>query len=220
MLRYHELMMLRYHNLQRQLETLTELADKCKSAAALITVSEVVTAMSCTSPPSFATAERFCHFALRLATYGDQTSFSVIQRSNILPVIIDMLRYWSANTEIVWRICRFIVTLLKRGPSTLNFKAALQRIPGCAAALTTAAASHLDENNEAAVALVSLGFSSIEQLEDSSDVGTEMDPVRLFLEDVGCSYGSVAILAALQFNHDYYVLNMIVYDGITTLSMM
>ncbi len=120
-----------------------EATDKCRNG---LSVSEIAECVACTSPPNQEKANLFCVFVFSLVIWKSAPACDWLFDAGAIPVVVDMLRRYSAVKEVVQSGCVALHYLAKSGSALA--KLALESIPDCVPLLRTAAASGLDLSSD------------------------------------------------------------------------
>ncbi len=125
------------------------------ATAMAVTVPQLLTLTACLSVDDPVAAHHYCGGLVCVAGYGDATCADVIMSAGCIPHVIDCLRRWPADWNVVTRACWALAGLAENGSASV--RAAIKHLPGIQTTLQAAKESVLD-NGHAARALSALGL--------------------------------------------------------------
>jgi hypothetical protein len=114
-----------------------------------------LTLTACLSVDDAEAAWYYCYGLSRVAAWGDASCADVIMSAGCIPHVIDCLRRWPADENVVPNACWALAKLAENGSATV--RTAIKSIPGIHDTLQAAKASGLDRGY-AARALSALGL--------------------------------------------------------------
>ena len=132
-----------------------------KAGGRSIQVTDVREAIMCANTIDADVAAVFCRFVHNTARNGGIFGCDVLHEAGAVPVVFDLLRYWSSERKVVFQSCAALWNLAWFASPTV--KAAMLAVSDCEALLLSAQASELDGGNNAALAMSKLGIAPSEK---------------------------------------------------------
>ena len=126
-----------------------------EAAAKAVTVPQLLTLTACLSMDDAKAAGDYCKGLGCVAYRGDASCADVIMSAGCIPHVIDCLRRWPADKNVVNSACSALALLAQKGSASVH--TAIKGVPGIQATLQAAKASGLD-GGQAARALERLGL--------------------------------------------------------------
>jgi hypothetical protein len=126
-----------------------------KAAAKAVIVPQLLRLTACLSVDDVGSAWDYCAGLTNVAAWGDASCADVIMSAGCIPHVIDCLRRWPADENVVGNACWALASLAEKGSASV--RTAIKSIPGIQSTLQAAKASGLDRGI-AAAALSALGL--------------------------------------------------------------
>ncbi len=117
---------------------------------------QLLAATACLIVDDAVIAVYYCEVVSYVAVYGDASCADVIASAGCIPHVINCLRRWPAESNVVLRACQALAELAEKGSASV--RTAIETVPGIQATLQAAKASGLDSYGYAARALSALGL--------------------------------------------------------------
>ncbi len=127
----------------------------CPAAAKAVTVPQLLTLTACLSMDDAEAAKYYCLGLALVAYRGDASCADVIMSAGCIPHVIDCLRRWPAEEDVVNYACWVMAKLATKGSASVH--TVIKSVPGIRALLVAAKESGLS-GDQAADALRLLGL--------------------------------------------------------------